>query len=75
VDLLHGNGKFSVTTKVKAKKGAVYDVILYAADTNPEGEGPNKGIVDATKIKVPHDMSGKDKEKKKNKKKKNKKKK
>ena len=64
-DLLEEDGYFSVVTTVKAKKGNVYRVLLYAADTNSaEAGGPNAGLVDETKIKVPHDMSGKDKIKK-----------
>lgn len=56
-DLLDENGDFSVTIEAKAVKGAVYNVELYAADTNPEAAGgPNSGFVDSTYISVPHDM-------------------
>lgn len=58
-DLLSNDGKFSITTQVKAGKGAVYKVELYAADTKPTEEGgPNSGLVDSTSIRAPHDMSG-----------------
>ncbi len=60
-DLLGEDGAFRVVTDVQARKGAVYNILLYAADTTPEEDGgPNMGLVDATLIKVPHDMSGKD---------------
>jgi hypothetical protein len=60
-DLLGEDGSFSVTTKVKAKKGAVYDVELHAADTESEEDGgPNSGLVDSTHICVPTRKNGGD---------------
>jgi Tol biopolymer transport system component len=57
IDLLGPDGSFTVTVEVKAKKGAVYDVELYATDTEPtESGGPNSGLVDATYIRVPHNL-------------------
>ncbi len=53
-DLLDENGAYSVTVEVRATKGAVYSVELYAADTEPEEDGgPNSGLVDSTYIHVP----------------------
>ena len=50
---LDGQGRFSLTVKMKAGKGAVYNVKLYAADTKPSADGgPNKGLVDSTFIRV-----------------------
>ena len=50
---LNDEGRFSVTIEVKAEKGAVYNVELHAADTNPqEAGGPNSGLVDSTFILV-----------------------
>ena len=73
-DLLDEDGYFSIVTTVRAVKGAVYHVALYAADTTGEDAGgPNSGLVDETTIKVPHDMSGKTKAKKNKKAKKSKK--
>ena len=47
------DGRFSLTTQVQAKKGAVYEVELYASDTEPqEAGGPNSGLVDSTFIRV-----------------------
>jgi hypothetical protein len=38
---------------MKAKKGAVYNVELHAADTKPAADGgPNSGLVDLTYISV-----------------------
>jgi hypothetical protein len=57
IDLIAQDGSFSVTARVKAKKGAVYNVELHAGDTKPATNGgPNSGIVDSTFICVPHDM-------------------
>lgn len=56
-DVLGEDGSFSVTTKVRAVKGAVYTVELWATDTEPEDPGgPNWDLVDSTYIRVPHDM-------------------
>ncbi len=53
-NLLGEDGSFSVTTQVRATKGAVYSVELYASDTEPpEQGGPNNGLVDSTYIRVP----------------------
>ncbi len=50
---LDGQGRFSVTIEIKAGKGAVYNVELYATDTNPvESGGPNSGLVASTFISV-----------------------
>jgi hypothetical protein len=50
---LNGQGRFSVTVKMKAKKGAVYNVELHATDTKPAADGgPNSGLVDSTYIRV-----------------------
>ena len=63
-DLLKPDGSFSIVERLRAKKGAIYQVELYAADTVPEENmGPNLGLVDSTFVKVPHDMRGKSKNK------------
>lgn len=63
-DLLNPDGSFSIVERLRAKKGAIYKVELYAADTVPEKDGgPNFGLVDSTSVQVPHDMSGKSKDK------------
>ena len=52
-DQLTVDGRYSVTIRVQAKKGAVYSVELYASDTNPAEDGePNSGLVDSTFIRV-----------------------
>lgn len=63
-DLFRKNGTFEIPVEVKAEKGAIYNVDLYASDTEPQEEGgPNSGLVDSTYIRVPHDMGGASKEK------------
>lgn len=53
IDQLTVDGRYSVTIRVQAKKGAVYSVELYASDTNPAEDGePNSGLVDSTFIRV-----------------------
>ena len=80
-DLLNPDGSFHIVEGLWAKKNAIYPIKLFAADTSADEEGlPNFGLVDSTFVRVPHDMSGKtkdkdDKKKKKSKKKKSKKKK
>lgn len=62
-DLLNSDGSFSIVEKFKAKKGAIYPIELYAADTvAEENGGPNFGMVDLTFIRVPQAMSNKSKE-------------
>ncbi len=54
---LNKDGKFNIPVKVKAVKGAIYDIKLYAADTEKEENGgPNFGLVDSTYIVVPQKM-------------------
>lgn len=54
---LSADGSFNVEIQIKAKKGAVYKVELYAADTRPEeAGGPNSGLVDSTFIVVLDNM-------------------
>jgi hypothetical protein len=66
------DGSFKVNVRLKAIKNAKYKIELFAADTALEGDGgPNYGLVDQTKVIVPHDRGkGKDDKKKKKKKKK-----
>ena len=53
-DLLNSDGKFSIFVDVPAQKDAVYNVSLYASDTEPtESGGPNSGLVDSTEIHLP----------------------
>ncbi len=50
---LNGQGRFSAIVEMKAEKDAVYNVKLYAADTQPSAEGgTNSGLVDSTFISV-----------------------
>ena len=52
--VLESDGSFSMTKEFQAKKGALYTIELYAADTTPVEEGgPNSGLVDQTYIRVP----------------------
>jgi hypothetical protein len=63
MDLLNPDGSFSIVGKLRAKKGAIYPIELYAADTVAEEDGgPNSGLVDSTFVRVPHDMGGKSKD-------------
>ena len=74
-DRLASDGSFRVKVPLRAIKNAKYTIQLFAADTvMEEDDGPNRGLVDRTMVIVPHDMSGKSKDKK-DKKKKNPKKK
>jgi hypothetical protein len=52
-----GDGKFSVIREFEAKKGALYTIELYAADTNLVT--PNEGLVDQTYIHVPLNLGNK----------------
>lgn len=53
-NLLDTEGKFSVSLNVPAVKDAVYNVSLYASDSNPvDAGGPNSGLVDSTEIHLP----------------------
>lgn len=73
---LNPDGSFIIVVHLRAKKNAIYPIELFAADTVDEKDGgPNFGLVDSTFVRVPHDMSGKSKDKKDKKKKKSKKKK
>jgi len=49
-------GNFELTMEFEAKKGALYNLELYATDTN---ETPNEGLVDQTSIRVPLNLGGK----------------
>jgi choice-of-anchor C domain-containing protein len=76
INELKSDGSFYIVVHLKAKKNAIYPIKLFAADTvADEDGGPNDGLVDETSVRVPHDMSGKSKDKKDKKKKKSKKKK
>jgi choice-of-anchor C domain-containing protein len=67
-NLLEPDGSFKIKVPLKAIKGAKYKIELIASDTAlGEDGGPNMGLVDQTKVVVPHDMSGKSKDKKKKK--------
>lgn len=56
-NVLGEDGKFNIPVKVKAVKGAMYNIELYAADTEKkENGGPNFGLVDSTYIRVPYKM-------------------
>lgn len=58
-DLLDVDGEFSIEIEVKAVKDTVYNVELYATDTEPEESGgPNSGLVDSTYIRIPHNIHG-----------------
>lgn len=62
IDRLDRNGKFRIVRWLRAKKGKVYRVRLYAADTvSEEYGGANAGWVDSTYVRVPKNMSGKPK--------------
>lgn len=54
---LDGDGKFSIIREFEAEKGALYNIELYAADTNPGT--PNEGLVDRTYIRVPLNLGKK----------------
>ena len=74
-DFLEPDGSFEIKVPLKAIKNAKYTIQLFATDTAIEkDDGPNEGLVDQTRVIVPHDMSGKSKDKKDKKKKKPKKK-
>ena len=47
---LEDDGSFSLTRQFRANRGALYNIELYAADTNPEA--PNEGLVDSTQVRV-----------------------
>ena len=73
-DLLNLDGSFSIVEYLEARKNAIYPIELFAADTVAEEDGgPNSGLVDSTFVRVPHDMSGKSKDKDSKEKKKSKK--
>jgi len=62
-DLLNPDGSFSIVEKLRAKKEAIYQIELYAADTvAEENGGPNFGMVDLTFVRIPHAISNKSKE-------------
>jgi choice-of-anchor C domain-containing protein len=66
IDRLDKNGRFRIVRWLQAKKGKVYKVRLYAADTvSIENGGANAGWVDSTYVRVPKNMGGKAKPKKK----------
>ncbi|MCK4605518.1 MAG: choice-of-anchor C family protein [Deltaproteobacteria bacterium] len=68
------DGSFSIVEYLEARKNAIYPIELFAADTVAEEDGgPNFGLVDSTFVRVPHDMSGKSKDKDSKEKKKSKK--
>ena len=68
------DGSFSIVEYLEARKNAIYPIKLFAADTVAEEDGgPNSGLVDSTFVRVPHDMSGKSKDKDSKEKKKSKK--
>jgi choice-of-anchor C domain-containing protein len=75
INKLNLDGSFSIVQYLKARKNANYPIELWAADTAAGEDGPNFGLVDSTFVRVPHDMSGKSKDKDSKKKKKSKKKK
>jgi len=72
---LNPDGSFRIVQYLKARKNAIYPIELWAGDTAAGEDGPNFGLVDSTFVRVPHDMSGKSKDKDSKKKKKFKKKK
>jgi hypothetical protein len=50
---LNPDGSFSIIRGFAAVKNAVYEIKLYATDTNPEESGgPNTGLVDQTYVRV-----------------------
>ncbi len=69
-NLLAPDGSFKVKLPLRAIKNAKYRIQLFATDTALEGDGgPNEGLVDQTKVIVPHDRGkGNDDNKKKKKK-------
>ena len=55
---LDAKGFFKVVHEFKAVKDAMYEIELFAADTNPDSEGgPNEGLIDSTYVQVPANMS------------------
>jgi hypothetical protein len=54
-NLLDAKGFFKIVYQFKAVKNAIYEIELFAADTNPDG--PNEDLIDATYVHVPANMS------------------
>jgi len=57
VNLLDDAGGFNVVTYLKPNKSGVYEIKLYAADTN--AEAPNFGLVDSTSVSLRYPTSTK----------------
>jgi hypothetical protein len=60
VNLLDEAGRFNVRAHLKPNKSGLYQMKLYAADTN--AEAPNFGLVDSTTVYVPCQPPKKDKD-------------
>jgi hypothetical protein len=52
VNLLDEAGGFDVVTYLRLNKNGVYEIKLYAADTN--ADAPNFGLVDSTSVHLPY---------------------